>query len=195
VDWRFEAEPPQARGVIADFEGVRYERTVYFDPPFVVVVDNYGASDPKRFGAVFHGEGELEFLNATADSDAAKNPPFDMPPVRTAGEGYKMLTDRRVALVDEQLHARWTLADGWKLEARICGDGPFEATQARSPGNPFPAERGALLLRAPGSARTLVSVYELHQGESKMSKVDLADGAVQVTRTDGSVKTYAWAED
>jgi len=192
VDWRLDAAPARAKGVIADADGVRYERTVYFDPPFVVVVDQYRASTERRFGWAFHARGDLELLSHQADASTAAQPPLGMPPIPASGNGYKLLTGRRAAGVNGSLRARWQLGEARHLEAVVAADGPFEATTARSAGNPFPADRGALLLRAPGTERRFFTVFERHSGESRIERLEMpGEDRIRLRLRDGSERVYA----
>ena len=192
VDWRFDASPPRARGVIEDFKGVRYERTVYFDPPFVILVDRYEGSERHRYGWALHALGELAFLNANPSRGRAENPPFDMPPIPAKGAGYAMINDRSAAEINASLQARWALRNGHYLEAFIQSDGAFEATRARSAGNPLPEDRGALILRAPGESRTFITVLQMHTGTPDIEDVTYASGQIKLQMPNGQHRIYAW---
>ena len=190
VEWRFDRRPARAFGVIRNFEGVCFEREVFFDPPFVVLADRYSSDESRRFGWAFHARGELDFPGLSTSSAAALAPPFGMPPLPTEGGGYEMLTDREAVRIDDMLRAEWALQGGKQLEACIRGDGPFEATRVKSAGNPFPSHRGALVLRAPGTRREFYSVLEIREGKGSISNMTVENGAVHLELTDGSERCY-----
>ncbi len=193
VQWDFDSCPSMARGVIADFEGVRYERTIIFDMPYIVLIDTYQSTSERRFGWVFHASGELQFLNTRASRAVVEQPPYGMPPIPQSGNGYGMITQRKAATVSESLRARWVLADGHKyLDATILSDGGFEATAAKSAGNPLPQERSALILRAPGRSRRFMTIFNLHSGHKGIEEVNVSGNRMEFIGSGGEMQIYQW---
>ncbi len=195
LDWRAEQFPARAKGVIANSNYSRFERTVFFDPPFIVLIDQGSSAtdSARRYGWVFHAYGQLEFDTIVPQAANAANPPWGMPVLPTTN-GYEMLTQRKAATGTGSVSGRWKMDDGRRLNFVIASDGAFELTTARSAGNPIPRDRGAIVLRAPGVSRKFYTVLEMGRGERLLSGMsNVSANGMTVHLTDGSTRVYDWS--
>ena len=148
----------QARGIVEDaYEGVRLERRLRFDPPFLFVEDRCVSEEPHRYGWVFHAYGSL-----STQCDREHNA-LGLPPIPEEGP-FAWFTNRWTMTIDGVLCADWRVSDHVWLRLLIMSDGPFEATLGRTPGHPIPDDQGTVLLRAPGPKRSFQAVFEVHRG-------------------------------
>ena len=191
LDWRPQAEPPQARGrAVAD--GVALERTVFFDPPYIVILDRYQCDRERRFGWVYHARGRL---TCRAPVLAAGTPAaLGLPPLPQDGP-WANLTGRRSGVADGACAATWQVAPRVRLHLLTAAEGPFEITSAVTPGNPYADRQGALLLRALRREWTVCTVLEVAPGAASAAAVALgAQDEVTVRLKDGSTKRYRWTQ-
>jgi len=187
--WRPQARPPQAQGCL-QAEGARYQRTVFFDPPYLVIVDHCQADRERRFGCIYRARGELAVASPAL---AAPVPALGLPPLPARG-AWANLEARRSG-VGECVRATWQVAPGLVLHLLTRSDGPLEVTAGRLPGNPYADRQGALLLRAPGRTRTFCTVLELAAGPSTVT--DLVPGpaeSVDLRLVDRAPRRYQWSE-
>ncbi|HEY3330783.1 MAG TPA: heparinase II/III family protein [Capsulimonadaceae bacterium] len=191
LEWLPDAVPARARGVIVDEHGVRFTRTVYFDAPFVVLVDDFDSADEHRYGWMYHAYGGVTLLGAELSPSAM--PAFGLPELPDRA-GYAHLVNRRRGIATASLTATWQPAEGVTLNAQIASDGPLEVTVADTPGNPYPDSLGAILLRAPGRTRRIATVLEPFQGQASATAIELTDGGATVTVTGGDQRVYRWDE-
>ncbi|HEU5327677.1 MAG TPA: heparinase II/III family protein, partial [Thermomicrobiales bacterium] len=154
LDWRPAATPPQARGTLTH-DGVTYRRTVFFDAPFIVLLDEYDAEAERRFGWVYHAYGYLAVATPALASPAT--PELGLPPLPEDGP-WRMLTARRSGEAAGRVAATWLVDGRPSLRLWTVSDAPFEVTAAIAPGQPYPDTQGTLLYRAPGRARRFATV-------------------------------------
>ncbi len=148
------ANPPWAASTLRDaYEGVTMTRTVWFDEPRIVVLDELASDDEHRYGWILHGNGPL-----TLQMPAAEGP--ELPPL---GLLERYLTGAQRGWSSGPLQASWDV-DGVTLHLRTGADGPFEATWGRTPHNPMALDRQTLVLRAVGTTRRYWSVLEPVRG-------------------------------
>ena len=181
--------PPRAQGIITQ-KGIRFRRTVIVDAPYVLLLDDYQAAKPHRYGWVFHAYGTVAVKPLAAGAAAAlKLPPF---PERL---GFASLRDQHTGMCDGLLLARWQVTPQVELSAAVVSDGVFEFTSATTPGQPYPDTQGALVLRAPGTTRRFATVLEPLSGTpATVSRLTLEGNQVLLKRTDGSQRRYKWSD-
>lgn len=164
----------RARGEIKD-GGVTFRRTLFFAPPFVVLLDEYESDAEHRFDWVYHAYGALQMTAPPAKTEAGANL-LSLPPLPTEG-AWAQLTQRQTTVAARSLSAAWQVRDGLQLRLLSASSAPFEATSGRSIGQPFPDDLGALVLRSSGRAWRLATVLEIAAGAPQASDVTLlADG-------------------
>jgi len=167
-------------------DGVSLERTVFFDPPRIVLSDRCEAEAERRFGFVFHARGSL-VAQASLDGDAEPSP---LAPLPSEGS-YGLFTGRQQAYPARQFIADWRLRPGLWLRLVAASDGPFEATWGRTPGNPRGEDRGTVVLRAVGRQRRFATVLELHRGAPALASVASAGpSAVETVSYGGASRRY-----
>ena len=167
---------------------MKYRRTVFFDPPFVVLFDEYEAGSTRRFGWIYHAYGHLTVAAPALASPAA--PALGLPPLPDDGP-WLMLTARRSNEAVGQVAATWLVEGRPSLRLWTVSDTPFEVTAAIAPGQPYPDTRGALLYRAPGRARRFATVLEIPTGAPRVAGLALAaDGTVTLQLADGAEREY-----
>lgn len=185
LEWRADASPPSARGEIAGEDGVRYRRTVFFDPPRVVLLDEYDSDTPHRFGWIFHAYGKL--MPDTPLGDDLKE--LGMPEL-PSDKAFSLLTERKSGVVQGEFTANYTVSKKVRLKLLTVSDGPLEATCAVTPGQPLPDKQGAVVFRAPGKTRKIATVLEPYLTKPTTTAISLTDEIVTVTGTDGSARRY-----
>lgn len=164
-------------------EDVLLDRTVFFDPPYIVLTDRCEAPAAKRFGCVFHAYGSM--VVSTEPDDLAV---IGLPPLPSDGV-YGLFVNRTDADPASRATADWRVSGTLWLRLVAASDAAFEATWGRTPGNPREETRGTLLLRAPGTARRFVSVLELHAGSPTVRGIEAGE-AVTVRFADGGTRAY-----
>lgn len=185
LEWHAGAIPPRASGVITQ-AGIRFSRTVIVDAPYVILLDDYQADAPHRYGWVFHAYGPV-VVQPQAAAAELKLPPFP------ESLGFASLKERRTGACDGPLLARWRVTPQVELSATIVSDGLFEFTGGTTPGQPYPDTQGALVLRAPGANRRFVTVLEPLSGTpATVSRVALEGKQIVLKRTDHSLRRYPW---
>ena len=170
---------------------VYYRRTVFFDPPFVLLADEYEGAKEHRFGWVFHACGELAVASPALSGPRAA---LGMPPLPEDG-AWASLTERRSAEA-EAVEAIWQVTPQLALRLLARSDAPFEVTAARSAGNPYADDRGALLFRAPGRSRRFVTLLEVFTDAPTAVAVAIEpDGSITAALADGTKRVYPLPED
>jgi len=189
LDWRGNDKNPRARGVISGEDGVRYQRTVFFAGPYVVLLDEYSSEAEHRFGWTYHAYGKLNVVSPKLEPGSKAM--LGMPALPADG-AYAMLTDRLSGVASEQIEAEWDVAGGVRMRLLAVSDGPIEVTAARSPGQPIPDKLGCVLLRAPGKSRRIAAVLEPCRGTGSVVSVRLRGDAVVVRLKSGGERVYDW---
>ncbi len=183
VTWDFAADPAHAVGTIRDaYEGVALTRAVWFDPPWVVVLDQAESASEHRYGWLFHARGTLRV-------EADGGPASPLPALPQDGV-WRHFGARRTRWTESLAAARWRVAETVRLTALVTSDGAYELTSGRSAGQPLPDSRGALLLRAPGARRRFAAVFEIHSGAASLASLRLDGEMVEVVGRTGAVKRY-----
>ncbi|RKY01658.1 hypothetical protein DRP77_09325, partial [Candidatus Poribacteria bacterium] len=185
LEWRPDADPPYAKGIIRDaYPGIRLERAILFDPPYVVIADRCESEGERRCGWVFHAYGSMD-ARVTEPTD-----PFDIPPLPTEGV-FTFFKARRRLWASGQLEVNWRVSERIWLRLLALSDGPYEATVGRTPGNPLPDDRGTVVLRAVGRRRRFFAAFELNKGIPKLRRISLEDGGrIRIETADGP-RVYA----
>jgi hypothetical protein len=180
LEWHPDADPPYVRGIIRDaYPGVKLERTLLFDPPYVVIADRCESEDEHRYGWVFHAYGSMDATISQAVD------PLDMPPLPEEGT-LSFFTARRSTAALGLLEANWRVSERVWLRLLVRSDGVYEATMGRTPGNPLTEDRGTILLRAPGKTRRFFAVLELHRGIPSVKGISIEkDGRIRLITTRG----------
>lgn len=189
LDWRGSDKNPRARGVISGEDGVRYQRTVFFAPPYVVLLDEYSSEAEHRFGWTYHAYGKLNVV--TPRLEPGSKAMLGMPAL-PAEDAFSMLTDRLSGVASERIEAKWDVGGGVRMRLLAVSDGPIEVTAARSPGQPIPDKLGCVLLRAPGKSRRIALVLEPCRGAGSVVSVLLRGDAVVVGLKGGGERVYEW---
>ena len=184
--WRVMKQQLKGRLEEGVCDDVALSRTVFFDPPFIVLADDCEAPGARRFGFSFSAYG-----NMTVTTDApAGAVPLHLPSVPEDGI-YSLFTGRTGADPVTQIVVDWRVRSHLWLRMIAVSDGPLDATWGETPGNPREQARGTVLLRAPGTARRFATVLELHRGTPRTSGVVVGDnGSVVATLGDGTARAY-----
>lgn len=178
--------PGAIRGTLG-LAGVDYVRTVWLDGGMVVVLDSYAAATTHRFGWIHHAYGPVA-ARVSGDGAAAQRLP-----AWPARIGWRDLAGRSTAC-GSAWAAGWRVDAMTRLELLGASDGAVEVTTADAPGNPLPDRQGALVLRAPGQARRIATVFMPCRGSAAApaTEVGLDGGAVLVRMADGTRRRFAW---
>ncbi|HEY0073428.1 MAG TPA: heparinase II/III family protein [Abditibacteriaceae bacterium] len=202
LDWQ--PEKKRARGGIKA-GGISFRRTVFFAPPFVVLLDEYESDKEQRFNWIYHAYGTLQMeemiappAEPKADEAVRKigepegpppKTPVDAPPVELTApdlklpplpdkEEWSQFTKRKTILVGRSLRAVWQVQPNLQLRLHSTSSAPFEATSGRTIGQPFPDDQGALLLRSPGTSWRVATVLEVVTDTPQVTGIELlANGA------------------
>lgn len=186
LEWRPHADPPRARGSIRGKDGVHYTRTVFFAPPYIVLLDEYEAPEEHRFGSVYHAYGDVKVTSPFVIDEQIVMPPLP------DDKHFSMLTERATGVTSAMLSATWNVPGGVKLQLLTASDGGLEVTSGKTPGQPWPDTLGCIVLRAPGRTRRFATVIEPYRGEPACSQVSLEDDAVIVKHANGERRSYKW---
>lgn len=184
LDFKPDAVPAYAHRQLDDaYDGVKLNRELFFEPPFLVLADACASHEEHRYGWVFHAYGSL---STCASSEIGS---LGLPPLPDNG-AWKHFSNRSVVCADEQLIADWRVADGIWLRLIVVSDGPMEAVSARTPGNPRPDDQGAVVLRVAGAKRRFFAAFEAHRGSPMLQDltVDAERRIVLATTTNGPVE-------
>jgi hypothetical protein len=175
-----------ACGVVEDaYPGVRLERRIRLDPPYVWLEDHCAADEPHRYGWVLHVYGSLSVTaaapqgtprghaaGATGGHEGDVADGCALPPLPEDGP-FAWFVNRRGGVTGGgggaggahgAICADWRVRDGLWLRAWVASDGEMEWTAGQTAGNPIPDQRGTLLLRAAGSRRRFRAALEVHHG-------------------------------
>lgn len=186
LEWRPDADPPRARGSIRGKDGVHYTRTIFFAPPYVVMLDEYDAPEEHRFGWVYHAYGDVKVTSGFVIDEQMVMPPLP------DDKHFSMLTERTTGATSAMLSATWNVPGGVKLQLLTASDGGFEVMSGKTPGQPWPDTQGCIVLRAPGTRRRFASVLEPYKGKPVSAGVSIEGGGVRVLRIDGESRVYGW---
>ena len=182
--------PPMARGSVSEGD-VYYRRTVFFDPPFIVLVDEYEGAKPHRYGWAFHAFGELTVVSPALGEPRAA---LGMPPLPDDG-AWASLSARQTGEA-EAVEAVWQVSPRLALRLLSRSGAPFEVTAARSPGNPYPDDRGTLLFRGPGRSRCFITLLEVYgDAPTALALAVEPEGRLRATVADGADRVYPLPED
>lgn len=185
LGWEPNAKVPRARGTIVGKDGITYRRTVYFDAPYVVLLDEYESDAEHRFGWVYHAYGDVKLTSKLAAG--AITPPLP------SEKHFSLLTDRKSGMCEDVLAADWRVGKGIGLRLLTASDGDFEVTAGKTPGQPFPDALGCVVLRAQGRKRRFASVLEPYKAKATVRSVAFGeDDAITIVSADGKSKTYEW---
>jgi len=163
-------------------------RTVFFDYPYIVLLDEMDAECARRFSFAFHARGDM----VVKTQEAADSSSLAMQPLPDDG-AWSHFRGRTSADPIEMLVADWRIHADLMLRLVAVSDDPFEATWGHTPDNPADILRGTVYLRAPGEQRIFATVLEVHSGTPTVQAVTLQDkGQVTVDRIDGSHIAYGF---
>lgn len=167
------------------YDDARISRTVWFDFPRVVLLDELDAESEKRFGFIFHTRGAMGARNTPAEGE-----PLGLPPLPDEG-AWRHFTGRAFADPVARFVADWRVRADIYLRLSTTSDVFFDAHWGATPGNPAEIRRGTIFLRAPGTQRRFATVLELHEGTPKVADVALTPDGVTVWTFDGDKTSYA----
>ncbi|MBE7462772.1 MAG: heparinase II/III family protein [Planctomycetes bacterium] len=170
------------------YDGARLARTVFFGSDFVALADRLEASGERRCGFVFHARGALQ-VHAERSSESASA----LPALPNTGV-YGLFTARQSAAGLAHAVADWRLGDGGWLRLCVTCDAPFELTWGRTPGNPAALDRGTILARALGNARTFGAALEFHRGSPTLVRVERDATGLTLHRYHGTQRRLALPE-
>ena len=162
-------------------------RTVWFDYPYVVILDELDAETEKRFGFAFHARGSM-----IAVHDAPKRAkPLGLPSLPEEG-AWSWFTGKVYADPVQTLVADWRPRADVYLRSITVSDGLFDAHWGSTPDNPLEIRRGTIYLRAPGKKRAFATVLELHSGTPTVRKVETQEReGVHISLFSGKSKSYS----
>jgi hypothetical protein len=187
LDWRPEASPPQAHATM-EVAGVSYRRTVFFDPPYIVLVDEFQAEEEHRFGWIYHAYGDVKVTMPTLSASA--QPALVMPPLPDK-KAWAMLTERHATIASDEVKATWRVTERINMGLTTRSDGVFEVTAARGPGQPYADRQGVLIFRAPGRVRRFATALEVYADSPTVKAMALEpSGEVSLKLTDGTERVY-----
>ncbi len=168
------------------YDDATITRTVWFDFPRIIVLDELSAESEKRFGFAFHARGSL-----VAQGVAAEGAALNMPVLPDDGF-WQNFTGRASADPVSLFVADWCVRADIYLRLVTASDGSFDAHWGATPDNPAELSRGTVYLRAPGLRRRFATVLELHPGSPQVASVALSDdGAVECLSYGGDAVTYS----
>ncbi|NLN79053.1 MAG: hypothetical protein GX141_09060 [Armatimonadetes bacterium] len=188
LEWRGDEENPRARASVVD-EGVRYQRTVFFSPPYVVLLDEYSSDDDHRFGWAYHSYGKLSVASPTLEGGSKEL--LGMPALRSDGP-FSMLTDRFSGATSGSIRGIWNVSRAIKLHLLSVADAPTEVTCCKSIGNPNTDNLDCLILRSPGKSLRIATVLEPSRVDSTLESVKFEDISVAVGLRGGGRRIYTW---
>ncbi len=185
LDFCPHASPPYAVAEVGDaYDGVRLRRVVIFDPPLIVIADEFTSHDEHRYAAAWHAYGSMT---------ASVSHPVETPDWADLGNegGLAHFTERRTMATHGCAIVDWRVNQHLWLRQISRSDGLMEVTAGRTPGQPISDDRGTILLRATDKARRFTTVWEIHRGRPTVTESAIAvDEEIHVT-ADGEVKQYA----
>lgn len=185
LEWEPNSEVPRARGAIVGKDGITYRRTVFFDAPYVVLLDEYESDAEHRFGWVYHAYGDVKLTSKLAAGAIA-------PPLPTE-KHFSLFTDRRTGICPDVLQADWKVSDTTRLSLTTISDGDFEVTSGNTIGQPWPDTLGCILLRAKGRTRCFATLLEPYQGRPSTARLTWGPNLASVVRSENGVsRIYVW---
>ncbi len=188
LEWRGDQKDQCARGEMS-VEGVNYRRTMFFAPPYVVLLDEYSSIEDHRFGWAYHAFGDVQVTGV--DMQPGSRETLGMPALREDGH-FSMLTDRLTGAASDQFKAEWNVARGVRLHLTSVTSAPVEVTACKSIGNPIPDYLGCVVLRCPGKSLRIATVLEPSRVAGTVESAKL-DGDSVVVKTKGNItKTLKW---
>jgi hypothetical protein len=187
--WRPDVTPACARGSITDARGIRYRRSIFVEPSYVVLLDDYMAETEHCYDWIYHAYGTLKVDNLALSETG--EPALGMPPLAET-RGYSFLSKRCSGTVTNVLDATWQVSPLTRLHLLSTSDAPFEVNTAVAPGNPYPDTQGVVLLRAPGKTRRFATVLEPSQGKTTVAGIALKGEVITLTLTNGEHRSYQW---
>lgn len=153
-----DATPAYAFGRLEDaYEGVQLTREVFFDPPYLALLDRCESEVDHRYGWIFHAYGSMSAYTSS------EIPPLDFPPLSEDG-AFAHFTNRSTLYTDGFLTVDWRVTAQIWLRLIVTSYHSMEVTLARTPGNPRPDDRGAVFLRTLGAKRRFLVAFEVHSG-------------------------------
>jgi len=156
LDWRPDAQPAQAQGTLR-VGGVTLRRTVYWEPPRVVLVDEWESDADRRLGWAFHAAGPV-----TGDLSSDQHG-LGLPPLPDQG-AWANLVKRRTGMMAQECALSWETGEGTWLRMLCHSDRPCEVTLGEAPGNPYADRQGMVVMRVPGRRWRLTTVLEVGRG-------------------------------
>lgn len=158
LEFQPNATPAYARARLKDaYESVQLTREVFFDPPYLALVDRCESEVNHRYGWIFHAYGSM------SAGVSAEIVPLDFPPLSEDGV-FAHLTNRTTHYTDGFLTADWRVTDRIWLRLVVTADQDMEVTLGRTPGNPRPDDRGTVFLRTAGTKQRFLAAFEVHSG-------------------------------
>ncbi len=163
-------------------------RTVWFDYPYIVLLDELEAETAKRFGFVFHARGQMVARTEDAGNDALGLPALP------ADGAWSCFTGRAAADPVDLFVADWRVRSDIYLRAVTISDATFDAHWGNTPDNPAETNRGTVLLRAPGCRRSFATALELHHSTPTLAAIEFTDRGVSVVTHAGAETRYGRPE-
>jgi len=139
----------------AAYEGASLERRVEFALPCIRLVDRFELPTARRCNFVFHAHGSMD-----VEAERCEETLPDLPPLPDTIE-YRTFFARQSLGPLRSICATWRLRSDFWLHLRTTCSAPFAAVWGRSHGNPRSRSRGTILLRAPGSRVSFMTVLTL----------------------------------
>lgn len=152
-----DTDPQSAHGEIRA-DGVTIRRTVSFEPPRIVIVDEFEAKTERRFGLVFHAYGDVT-VHSSGSATAQAGDPDPLP----EGGPWTPITDRRYERTAGPVGATWRPAPSVRLHLLSQGSHhePVEVITGKAPGQPFADGQGLLYLRTHGRTHRRETVLQV----------------------------------
>ncbi|MCC7491510.1 MAG: heparinase II/III family protein [Fimbriimonadaceae bacterium] len=173
----FETRPALAVGSLRDaWPDVTATRAVWFDPPYVVLLDDLQSTTEQRYGWLFHAFGELTVTAGDAPPTLPALP--DKAP-------WSWLTARQRGGGDGVARLVWQTTPTVALHLHLLADAPAELTWGQTPGQPFEPARRTVLLRTVGPRRRIAAVLEVPAAAGTVQGLRLAGETVVLSTTSG----------
>ncbi len=185
LNFQPDATPAYALGRLEDaYEGIRLTREVFFEPPYLVLLDRCESDIAHRYGWIFHAYGSM---SARVSSDIA---PLDFPPLPEEN-AFAHFTNRSMLYTDGFLTVDWRVTDRIWLRLVVASDQNMEATLGRTPGNPRPDDRGAVFLRATGTTQRFFAAFEVNSGAPTLQGISTLSDGTHLLETATGAKIFS----